>query len=229
MKINGVRCTGDIAGQKILSNGKNFHVRWHRIWNTMVRDVFPEQLWNMKENIFWCIPVFWKKIWRMAHIWYARHRALRSVMAKIMKKWQKTRWSPQTVCRKEAPRLIFVIRRSGKKTDASMHWSEARQRMEAVSWHYLHLKTRSTGITRKWSTSVKTVMEKCGSARISLHLTAVRFWSYLRSLWEQKDWSFIMETIPSILPEIMRKRRWLIPEAMRDRWTMVWIFMHRRR
>ena len=33
-------------------NGKNFHVRWHRIWNTMVRDVFPEQLWNMKENIF---------------------------------------------------------------------------------------------------------------------------------------------------------------------------------
>ena len=52
MKINGVRCTGDIAGQKILSNGKNFHVCWHRIWNTMVRDVFPEQQWNMKENIF---------------------------------------------------------------------------------------------------------------------------------------------------------------------------------
>ena len=52
MKINGVRCTGDIAGQKILSNGKNFHVRWHRIWSTMVRDVFPEQQWNMKENIF---------------------------------------------------------------------------------------------------------------------------------------------------------------------------------
>ena len=42
----------DIAGQKILSNGKNLHVRWHRIWNTMVRDVFPEQQWNMKENIF---------------------------------------------------------------------------------------------------------------------------------------------------------------------------------
>ena len=87
----------------------------------MVRDVFPEPAVEHEgKHILMYTSVLEKDLEDGTHM----VRQTQSIAIGDGENYEKVAENPVITadcCRKEAPRWIFVIRRSGKKTDASMH------------------------------------------------------------------------------------------------------------